>query len=66
MSEQDEYEDWPDTTPVHGAVHPATGGPEYMASTLWLPDPESRSGWSMRHVWRDEPEPERRYGFRRR
>lgn len=33
-------------------------------ATLWLSDPLSRSGWSMRHVWRkDEKKPARRMGF---
>ena len=35
--------------------------PAYPVATLWLPDPGTPSGWSMRHVWRPEPpRPERR------
>ncbi len=39
---------------------------ECPLATLWLSDPMSRTGWSMRHVWRKEDKkPERRAGFRR-
>ena len=39
---------------------------ECPIATLWLADPSSRSGWSMRHVWRKpDPKSKRQAGFRR-
>ena len=66
--DEDEFDDWPDTTPITGTATPATSDDddEYPVGTLWLPDPVSRSGWSMRHVWRKEPPKDRHIGFRRR
>lgn len=38
--------------------------PDYWAATLYLPDPESRSGWQLHGVKkRNEKSPERRLGF---
>lgn len=55
------------TLPV-GSASGASGSSdddECPIATLWLCNPESRTGWSMRHVWRkDEPKP-REFGFRR-
>ena len=67
--EEDEFDDWPDTTPITGSATPgqtADDDDEYPVGTLWLPDPEARRGWSMRHVWCKEPPKERHVGFRRR
>lgn len=40
-------------------------GNDNPTSTLWLPDPESYSGWAMRHVWpeKDTPGEPQRIGF---
>lgn len=56
--------------PVHLGMGSATPGSsdadddEYPVATLWLPDPETRRGWGMRHVWREKPKTERSLGFR--
>ena len=59
-----------DTPLMAGSASPASGSNadenECPVATLWLSDPVSRSGWSMRHVWRkEEKKPERRAGFRK-
>lgn len=38
---------------------------ECPVATLWLPDPEYMSGWSMRHVWRKDEPKHRQVGLRR-
>lgn len=49
-----------------GASGSSDNDREFPIATLWLPDPEYWSGWSVRHVWRkDDPKP-RQVGFRRR
>lgn len=66
---EDDFDDWPDTTPMTGSATPVHNGDDdddLIAGTLWLPDPESRRGWSMRHVWHSKPLTVRPTGFRRR
>ena len=38
-----------------------------IKATLWLPDPGSRHGWGLKHVWSESPKKERRQlGFKKR
>jgi hypothetical protein len=53
------------TGSVSGASGSSDDNRECPIATLWLPDPETWRGWSMRHVWKkDDPKP-RHFGFRR-
>lgn len=69
MTAHDEDE-WLDVELATGNASPASGADdddEYPVGTLWLPNPDARRGWEMRHVWRKPaPSEERRIGFRRR
>jgi len=52
--------------PIIGAAQPgnATEDQDYPAGTLYLPDPESRTGWLCRWVTKQKPEQKRGMGFR--
>lgn len=66
MSDCDDDEVRPvigDATPAHDDDDDDDAPP---LATFWLPDPTSRSGWGMRHVWKKaDDKPKRGIGFNR-
>lgn len=62
----DDEDDYPVTFPVGNAT-PAGGADEDRAvGRLWVPDLESRSGWSGHWVYPESRKADRRVGFGRR
>jgi hypothetical protein len=61
---EDEYEEAP--TLRHGHADSRTDGDEgdeWPVAQLWLPNPDSRRGWELRHVYPHKDEPRRAWGF---
>jgi len=62
-----EWEEEPVVYPPVGSASAASGADEDRAvGRLWVPDLETKRGWSAHWVYRDSQRSERRVGFGRR
>lgn len=62
----DEY--WWPSVPSTGGLNPLDGESDEVSvllATLWLPSPDTRSGWTTKDVFSDTPKDRPSMGFKR-